>query len=98
MGRGVLIMKAKKVVLGIVVVLLATACASGSVQERGMQDMAADGATLWRETCSHCHNLRSAQEFTAQQWPIIVSHMRTRADLSKSEAEAIAAYLMRLSD
>lgn len=90
-------MKEITAVLGFAM-LLTTGCAAGAIQERGMQDMAADGATLWRQTCSHCHNFRSAQEFTAQQWPIIVAHMRTRADLSKSEAEAVAAYLMRLTE
>ena len=58
--------------------------------------MGSDGAQLWRMTCAHCHNLRAAPEFSTDQWPIVVSHMRTRADLTKSQAEEIARYLSGL--
>jgi len=92
-------MKTIKVLLGMAALSLVAACASVTVQERDMPGMTADsGARLWSMTCAHCHNLRSASEFSAQQWPIIVNHMRTHADLSKSEAETIAAYLVSLSE
>lgn len=68
------------------------------MQGQGAQNMASSGAELWSMTCAHCHNLRSAQEFTAVQWPVIVNHMRTRANLSKADAEAIADYLVRLTE
>lgn len=78
-------------------VTFVSACASASMQG-GNTQMADSGAELWRATCSHCHNLRSAQDYTAVQWPVIVNHMRTRADLTKADAETIAAYLVRLTE
>lgn len=60
--------------------------------------MGENGAELWQHTCAHCHNLRPIPEFSAEQWPIIVTHMRTRADLTKPQAEAIANYLVQLRE
>ena len=34
----------------------------------------------------------------AEQWPIIMNHMRTRQDLTKSDAEAVAAFLQQLAE
>jgi len=67
------------------------ACASAPAQER--MDMRNDAADLWSSTCSHCHNLRPAPEFTAEQWSVIVTHMRTHGDLTRSEAVAITEFL-----
>jgi hypothetical protein len=50
-------------------------------------------SALWSRTCSHCPNLHPAPEFTAEQWSVIVTHMRTHGDLTQSEAVAIAEYL-----
>lgn len=51
------------------------------------------GAKLWTATCHRCHNRRLPTERTDRQWDVIVSHMRTRANLTRSEVEAIAAFL-----
>jgi nitrate/TMAO reductase-like tetraheme cytochrome c subunit len=88
-------MKTIQVFSGIAAVVLLAGCASAQMG----QDTTADiGARLWSNTCARCHNMRAAPEFAAQQWPIIVNHMRTHQDLTKSEAEAIAAYLVRLTE
>lgn len=90
-------MKTIHTVAAVAALLVAAGCASiasGGPAEMDVQS----GAELWRATCSHCHNLRGAQEYTAQQWPVIVSHMRTRAEISRSDAERIAAYLVSLTD
>ena len=81
---------------GLAAALLAIGCAGAPVQEQ----MAAteEGARVWRMTCARCHNLRPATEFSAEQWPIIVNHMRTRQDLTKSDAEAVAAFLQQLAE
>jgi len=58
-----------------------------------------DGAAgLWSSTCAHCHNLRPAPEFTAEQWSIIVHHMRTHGDLTRSQAMAVADYLRSIRE
>lgn len=72
------------------------ACAGGPAPER--MSTGGEGAQLWRDTCAHCHNLRSAPEFSADEWPVIVTHMRTRAYLTKSEAETVADYLASLRE
>lgn len=73
-------------------VVLLTACAGTNQSTQQMAD-ADDGARIWRMTCSQCHNARPASEFDAGQWPVIVSHMRTRAGLTRAEADAVAAFL-----
>ncbi len=57
----------------------------------------AEGGRIWANTCSRCHTRRPATDYTAQEWPILVSHMRTRADLTRAEAEAVTAYLQDLA-
>lgn len=56
------------------------------------------GAQLWNTTCNRCHNRRVPTERTDRQWDVIVSHMRTRANLTKSEVEAISAFLKTVND
>lgn len=53
----------------------------------------ARGAELWNLTCNQCHNRRSPVERTDSQWDVIVSHMRTRANLTKAEVQALVAFL-----
>ena len=52
-----------------------------------------DGAAVWAETCSRCHNLRSPNEFSYDQWEVIVHHMRVRATLTAQETRAILQFL-----
>lgn len=56
-----------------------------------------EGARLWNATCNRCHNVRAPQERTDRQWDVIVSHMRTRANLTKSEVQAVAAFLKEVN-
>ena len=67
------------------------ACASAGPSEQ--MASAENGARVWRMKCGMCHNARPASEFDAREWPVIVSHMRTRAELTRSEAAAVAAFL-----
>lgn len=61
----------------------------------GAQDPSntANGGRIYAMSCNNCHNLRPPTEFDDEEWTVIVNHMRTRADLTKSEAEAVAAFL-----
>ena len=49
-------------------------------------------------TCARCHNLRPAAEYDVVHWPLIVNHMRTHQDLSRSDAEAVTAFLLSTRD
>ncbi len=53
----------------------------------------AKGSLAWKENCMRCHNARSSMERTDRDWSTIVGHMRARANLTKSEAQAILAFL-----
>lgn len=75
--------------------IISSGCAGATAQ--GPPPIMQRGASLWAATCHRCHNLRPPQQYSAGQWPVIVTHMRTRADLTKSEAEAIAAYLQQVA-
>lgn len=51
------------------------------------------GAELWGTTCTRCHNARPVSERTDREWATIVNHMRARANLTKSGAQAILEFL-----
>ncbi len=51
------------------------------------------GAEVYLETCGRCHNVRPASERTDREWVAIVLHMRARANLSKTQADAVLAFL-----
>jgi len=74
-----------------VMATVAGACASAGQSDQ--MASAENGARVWRMKCGMCHNARPASEFDAREWPVIVSHMRTRAELTRTEAAAVAAFL-----
>lgn len=78
--------------------LLMAGCAGSAVQEEAGTASARDGARIWSATCNNCHNLRQGTEYSAEEWPVIVKHMRTRAGLTKSKAEAVAAFLQNVAE
>jgi len=51
------------------------------------------GAELYAINCNRCHNERYPTEFTAAQWKTIMLEMRTRANLTGEQADAILKYL-----
>ena len=57
----------------------------------------AEGARAWAENCTRCHNARSPLERNDSDWAIIVGHMRVRANLTKSQATAVAIYLQAIN-
>lgn len=51
------------------------------------------GAQVYSDSCGRCHNARPASERTDKEWMAIVAHMRARANLSKTRADAVLAFL-----
>jgi mono/diheme cytochrome c family protein len=51
------------------------------------------GAELWPVYCNTCHNARPASEFSVTEWNIIMMHMRTQANLTADDAQALLEYL-----
>ncbi|MDB5355229.1 MAG: cytochrome c, class [Phycisphaerales bacterium] len=51
------------------------------------------GSQLWAENCTRCHYSRPPTQYSAQQWDVIVTHMRLRADLTGQETREITKFL-----
>lgn len=77
--------------LGAVAVLVGLLRPPGAAAQQGEQ--VAEGARLYGQTCARCHNPRPSTEQTDRDWTTIMGHMRARANLSKSDARAILAFL-----
>lgn len=56
-------------------------------------DAVAEGAKIFNQNCSRCHNARPAQEFHAEEWSVIVPHMREKSHMSGKEAKKLEAFL-----
>ena len=80
-------MKALFISLVVVFILIVFGCA----EERTNADK--PGALLWGENCGRCHNVRPPSSLTDSEWDVAVLHMRTRANLTETEAEKIAVFL-----
>lgn len=68
----------------------------GTVEAEPASDLSAlmaEGARVFANNCGRCHNLRASTERSDAQWSVIVAHMRTRANLTRSEAEAVEIFL-----
>jgi len=59
--------------------------------------MVGEGAQLYGKNCVRCHSARSPMERTDREWVTIVNHMRARANLRKSEAQAMIAFLQAVN-
>jgi mono/diheme cytochrome c family protein len=51
------------------------------------------GAQLWPVYCNTCHNARPGGEFWPAEWRMIIMHMRTQANLTPHDAQAVLEYL-----
>ncbi len=53
----------------------------------------ARGAKAWAKNCARCHNMRSAQDNSDEEWHVDVTHMRIRANIPGDVARDIKAFL-----
>jgi len=53
----------------------------------------ARGAKAWAKTCARCHNMKSAQDNSDEEWHVDVTHMRVRANIPGDVARDIEAFL-----
>lgn len=52
-----------------------------------------NGAQVYRQNCGRCHQPRRPAERSDEEWEVIISHMRLRANLTGKEAEAVKKFL-----
>ena len=53
----------------------------------------ANGSKAWADNCTRCHNMRSPNDLTDEQWITSVFHMRIRAGLTGQETRDILSFL-----
>ena len=52
-----------------------------------------NGAELWQENCTMCHEGKPKISFTPEKLDVIRRHMQDKADLSPEEQEAVLKFL-----
>ena len=53
----------------------------------------AEGKSLYENSCSRCHKLYDAKDFSAEQWKPIVLRMTPKARLNEVQGQKIYNYL-----
>lgn len=59
----------------------------------GDESPSLDGGQVFTWYCGSCHSERYPAERTDEEWDVIVTHMRVRANLTGEQAEAVLRYL-----
>lgn len=54
----------------------------------------ARGAKAWAQQCGRCHNLRSPNELTDEEWLVSTTHMRVRGNIPAAVIRDIQAFLI----
>lgn len=80
-----------KTLVSIVLAGVAVLLAAGELTSQ--TSAVGEGARVYAENCSRCHNLRSPAERDNRDWVTIMLHMRARANLTKSEANAVRVFV-----
>tara|TARA_R110001583_G_scaffold186189_3_gene346823 strand:+ start:1336 stop:1875 length:540 start_codon:yes stop_codon:yes gene_type:complete len=55
------------------------------------------GAEIINNNCARCHNSRPIQEFSIQEWSVIMPHMREKAHLTGQETETVMEFFKTIS-
>ncbi len=54
---------------------------------------AQSGSALWSNNCTRCHNSPPSSAYTNEQWEVIGTHMKIRANLTDEDAKKIVEFL-----
>ncbi len=52
-----------------------------------------NGAAVFNNNCARCHNARSLDEFSLNEWAVIMPHMREKAHLTGRETDAVMQFI-----
>ena len=52
-----------------------------------------DGGTVYANNCGRCHNSPAPVERSDREWEVVIGHMRTVAQLTGKESEAVLRFL-----
>jgi len=53
-----------------------------------------EGRALFVSRCIDCHSLPAIPQYSAEQWPALVSKMAGRAHLRQEQTQVIVAYIL----
>lgn len=76
---------------GLIVALIVSAIPSALTAQSASE--MAEGARVWANNCTRCHNARPPQERTDAEWATIMLHMRARANLTRTDAGLVTSFL-----
>lgn len=76
-------------ITSLILAVMATASAANDTTGN-----AEDGAQLWADTCTRCHNLRAPETLSKSNWSVSMKHMRVRAGLTGQETRDILAFIL----
>jgi len=80
-------------IAGVVGFLSFGAATAEQAKEKVDPQQFARGAKAWAKTCARCHNMKSAQDNSDEEWHVDVTHMRVRANIPGDVARDIEAFL-----
>lgn len=83
----------KKILISIIVIIIASVSIliNGCAATKDISEKS--GALLWGENCNRCHNGPSKDQYSVDQWDIIGSHMKIRANVTDAEERKIVTFL-----
>lgn len=79
-----------RLLIGIVAVLM---LAGLSALPSNAEVTSINGAAVFNNNCARCHNARSLDEFSLNEWAVIMPHMREKAHLTGQETEAVMQFI-----
>ena len=57
------------------------------------KDTQTSGSDLWSNYCGRCHNAPPSSMYTSEQWTVLGTHMKMRAQIRDDEMQKIVAFL-----
>lgn len=75
----------------VVVIIFITSVIIGCATMTNIADRS--GSELWGQNCGRCHNSPPSSTYSADQWEVLVLHMKTRALITDVEKDKIVAFL-----
>lgn len=62
------------------------------------EEIIINGAEVVNNNCGRCHNSRSIDEFSIEEWSVIIPHMRRRAHLTGKESNAVIDFFQNMKE
>lgn len=77
-----------------ITIIMLSGLSSKVMAESGYTPDFVNGAQVWSDVCSRCHNLREPADLSKRAWKYSMNHMRIRAGLTGQETADILAFIL----